>query len=1328
MTLKNQSLALLKKLFIISLTMFMIGNLVHIEAKADTGNTVGGFIVTGGVEGVDYEYGDVIYQTQGYGDAENTSTPQPSKYGGVNNITVKALTIKTNTPLTISTNGEVVSDCIYIQPGNNADITLDNVKISGILPINIPTNLDDPTSAHITIADGSENVLTTNLSTTQHFPGIRCGEGSSLTIDDARRNVDINGMPVLPENGRVSRDAILQDGTVVHAGDRLTLLDSPNAGTLEVNGGYRAAAIGGAAIENSGNMTFNGGKIIATAYGPTESTNGAGAGIGGGHAGGGTVTTFNGGIIEAYGSYHGAGIGGGCTYIGGMSRLAVTYTLTDIVMCETPKSTIAGDININGGFLKATGCVHSNAFGQGCMSTNNGKTITITGGTLLPSSQSGWYDIGGAGGDVIVTGGSIRLSAPGKFQSKENDGSAWGDLEKKTKVFMTKIDLNGYNIPITLVDDMKMTINGLESDYGMPSYTDEQGALYFWLPNRNTPTEVRVDLSIKDDDGEEIPMDSFFVTDATNGSILKQYVSFSVDNTSIPDEKRLHKTYDGLAFDGTTQEAFLKMITKDGISVTIPSGKVLDDPSKMTIQSQLLDDETLEPSTEGEIVSGMQANVGKYQLIITSSQYASDATFQNSFWGHRGYYKYAEIEPADSQIAVTAERSEDKTGADNKITITANISPANDEAQTCKAPTGLVQFYINGEPYGDPVAVSAAANKNAAGYEYSQATIEWTPSEDGGKNTADGTQTITAKYIGGAGTNYNESTAEPVELEVTPVDQGDETIGGNPIIVTDKTEDTIVEPDSELDKIYGDDFQLELKGGDTDETPIYSSSDESIAIVDDNGNVTIVGVGEVTITVTRPGNGAYNDATQEIVVNAGKRKVEPEFIDILDKYYDGNSDAVVDLDTLKLKGVLESDLEDFLKELKITAAFPQDKVGKYDDAEATLKLSKELLKKYYFVDEEGYRTSEYTLQDEASILPKPLDGENLQVTIDVDDIPDQSYTGKPIVPPVIVKDGDKVLVEGEDYTVEYKNNIEVGSATAIIKGKGNYASSLDTTFEITTVNMDTDGDGKPDVNVDTNGDGKPDINIDIDGDGKPDINIDIDGDGKPDINIDIDGDGKPDINIDIDGDGKPDINIDIDGDGKPDINIDIDGDGKPDINIDIDGDGKPDINIDIDGDGKPDINIDIDGDGKPDINVDIDGDGKPDINIDIDGDGKPDINIDIDGDGKPDINIDIDGDGKPDINIDIDGDGKPDLNIDTDGDGKPDLNIDVDGDGIPDYNIDTDGDGIADKNLIDQEVLTIIEKMVDTGDHSSMMTLIIGMLLSLSVIISSLIKKKTIIE
>ena len=78
-------------------------------------------------------------------------------------------------------------------------------------------------------------------------------------------------------------------------------------------------------------------------------------------------------------------------------------------------------------------------------------------------------------------------------------------------------------------------------------------------------------------------------------------------------------------------------------------------------------------------------------------------------------------------------------------------------------------------------------------------------------------------------------------------------------------------------------------------------------------------------------------------------------------------------------------------------------------------------------------------------------------------------------------------------------------------------------FASNPTNIDTDGDGEPDVNVDTDGDDEPDVNVDTDDDGTPDINVDTDDDGKPDVNKDTDGDGKPDVNIvDTDGDGKPD--------------------------------------------------------------------------------------------------------------------------------------------------------------------------------------------------------------
>ena len=1822
---------------------------------AAEGETHGNFVIYGGTYGVDYEYvtGTSPISVQGYGSNESYNTTQNTpKSGGVLSQAMDYLSIKTSTPLTISTNG-TSSAGIIINAGVHADLTFDNVNITAVVPVNIVTNnkgmnswgrpldangnyvdadgngiydyLEDPTSLHLTLADGSVNTLrTTNWA---HCPGIRCGEGSKLTIDDGRRNIDTDGVFVAPEQGRISRDAVLQDGTVVKEGDRLTLLDSEKPGTLYVYGGSRAAAIGGGGLETSGDMTFNGGNIIVRPYGENDSPNGAGAGIGGGHAGCGTTFTFNGGSIDSIAAYHSAGIGGGCTYGGGMSTGGqITYALTDAYLSEFPLHTVAGDITINGGYLKSQGRTHGNAFGQACGGNNNGKTITITGGTLLPSSYSGWYDIGGAGGDVIVTGGSVRLTdgSADKFQS--NGGVAWGDLDKTIKVFMTTINMSAYKKPNMLVDGMKITVNGIPSEYGMPSFTDESGNLYFWLPNDGTAPEVRVDLDLKDKEtGDAVVTEPFFITNATQGAVLKQYVVFSIDEALITDENRLRKKYDGLAFSDAQQEAFLTAVVKDGIAVTAPAGQLLTNINQMSIQSQRLN-ANLEVDDNESITSGTNANVGKYQLTITSDQYANTAGFKDAFWGHRCYYKYAEITPAESKTIVSAAPVSDDveaTGtydADTAMQLTAYVSPADTEAATCEAPTGKVQFYINGKPYGDPVSLedcNGAEDVNAAGRKQSVAKINWTPTQNGGKYAVAGTQEIYAKYIVQDKDNYNKSQADSVKFNIKTVDQGNEDNGGKPIEVTDNTSGEVIPADnSQLEKIYGDKFTLTLEGGDTDETPVYVSSNPDVAIVDEDGNVTIVGVGEAVITATRPGNGAYNNQSQEIKITAKKKELSITAVDILDKYYNGLTNAKYDPNSVVIKGVVSGDEEKVKAALKGVAEFPDSNVGLYPDAFATFTLDKDMAALYFFKQDDGSEGNSIVLIDEASIKIKPIskpdgeettkpdgeettkpdgeettkpdgeettkpdgeettkpdgeettkpggenttnpDGEDTtkpggedpddDSIITIDSIPDHIWTGSEIEDFPVVRDGNRVLIKDVDYTVEFKNNIDVGTAEVIITGKGNYEGVLTTTFKIippaTTVTVNyyiQDGSGrkladevvidgymgdvystaeytrddfygyqlvevpenvkgvmtdKPihvdyyyvlksakvivnyidtnnnpvadtevingkvfdefethrkdikgynlvDVNnnmetetkvqsffrsvakalfadkalddvsgemqenvviinyiydlrdasvvsdyVDENGNkladsetqetkyfadytteakeikgyelketpvnaaGKIDADetvvtfvyalkdssviinyvdengkeiaasesttgkyfekyttypktvlgyeliaasdnaegtreedvihvyytyklkdstvvvnyVDINGkeiaesetlngkvfeeykteakqingyqltmlpgnangtfaenqqvvnyvyalkgsgvianyvdeagnklaesvaqygnvfdeystsakeikgyelvavpenaegelteelitvnyvyrlkdskiiinyvdeDGneiaesdivsgkvfdsystsakniyeyslisstnntsgemteedilvvytyKKVLNIDTDGDGKPDINIDPDKDGKPDINIDTDKDGKPDVNIDTDKDGKPDVNIDTDGDGKPDIDIDTDKDGKPDVNIDTDKDGKPDINIDTDGDGKPDINIDTDGDGKPDINIDTDGDGKPDINIDTDGDGKTDINIDTDGDGKADINIDTDGDSKADINIDTDDDGKADINLDLDGDGIADANIDTNGDGIADKNII----------------------------------------------
>ncbi len=58
------------------------------------------------------------------------------------------------------------------------------------------------------------------------------------------------------------------------------------------------------------------------------------------------------------------------------------------------------------------------------------------------------------------------------------------------------------------------------------------------------------------------------------------------------------------------------------------------------------------------------------------------------------------------------------------------------------------------------------------------------------------------------------------------------------------------------------------------------------------------------------------------------------------------------------------------------------------------------------------------------------------------------YTGSAIEPAPAVKVGGKALTAGKDYSVSYKANVDAGTATATITGKGNYSGSKDAPFEI----------------------------------------------------------------------------------------------------------------------------------------------------------------------------------------------------------------------------------------------------------------------------------------
>lgn len=95
--------------------------------------------------------------------------------------------------------------------------------------------------------------------------------------------------------------------------------------------------------------------------------------------------------------------------------------------------------------------------------------------------------------------------------------------------------------------------------------------------------------------------------------------------------------------------------------------------------------------------------------------------------------------------------------------------------------------------------------------------------------------------------------------------------------------------------------------------------------------------------------------------------------------------------------------------------------------------------------------SDYTHEVRVSITEKALtDGM-------VGAIADVVYTGSALEPSVTVTDGTPSIVTTDDYTVTYENNVNVGTATAVVTGMRNYAGVVRKEFAITEAATDLSG-------------------------------------------------------------------------------------------------------------------------------------------------------------------------------------------------------------------------------------------------------------------------------
>ncbi len=132
------------------------------------------------------------------------------------------------------------------------------------------------------------------------------------------------------------------------------------------------------------------------------------------------------------------------------------------------------------------------------------------------------------------------------------------------------------------------------------------------------------------------------------------------------------------------------------------------------------------------------------------------------------------------------------------------------------------------------------------------------------------------------GTNTREGTFDITKGNIKINSNYDITFVNGTLTVSEKEPQTDVEVPAIGEITYGDEpFNLNVEfGSETGFTEIdYATSDEDVAVVDEEGNVTIVGAGAVTLTVTIPGDDIYADYVEKLHFNVAKAVLEVEDVD-----------------------------------------------------------------------------------------------------------------------------------------------------------------------------------------------------------------------------------------------------------------------------------------------------------------------------------------------------------------------------------------------------------------------------------------------------------------
>ena len=226
-------------------------------------------------------------------------------------------------------------------------------------------------------------------------------------------------------------------------------------------------------------------------------------------------------------------------------------------------------------------------------------------------------------------------------------------------------------------------------------------------------------------------------------------------------------------------------------------------------------------------------------------------------------------------------------------------------------------------------------------------------------------------------------------------------------------------------KVYGDPtFTLDcvLTVGDGEIS--YVSNNETVASVDGNGNVTINGAGTAQIVVLASATDSYLQTMRVVTVEVAKAKQSVKLNYSADTLYVG--------ETLKIKADSETG--------KLTyAAEPETVATVSDDGVVTGVAEGEVSVTVTSAGDENYEETQETVTLKVMGIPED------SVSLEECDVALESetfvYDGSEKEPIVTVSYKGMLLEDGTEYAVEYQNNIQPGTALAVVKavaGNGYY--------------------------------------------------------------------------------------------------------------------------------------------------------------------------------------------------------------------------------------------------------------------------------------------------